>query len=37
MGGIDSARSTSTLGELRGQLSGHRHIPAVADFLDYAA
>ena len=37
MGGIDSARTTSTLEELRGQLAGHRHIPAVRDFLDYAA
>ncbi|GAA3233211.1 MFS transporter [Streptomyces filipinensis] len=37
MGGIDSARTTSTLDELRGQLTGHRHVPAVADFLNYAA
>ncbi|MCZ0211330.1 transcriptional regulator [Streptomyces sp. UMAF16] len=37
MGGVDSARSTSTLTELRTQLTGHQHIPAVADFLNYAA
>ncbi|MFF8381646.1 transcriptional regulator [Streptomyces sp. NPDC015661] len=37
MGGIDSARTTGTLADLRGQLTGHRHIRAVADFLDYAA
>ncbi|MFI5987314.1 transcriptional regulator [Streptomyces sp. NPDC051555] len=37
MGGVDSARTTSTLTELRGQLAGHRHIPAVAEFLAYAA
>ncbi|MFD8915552.1 transcriptional regulator [Streptomyces sp. NPDC059575] len=37
MGGVDSARTTHTLEELRAQLDGHRHIPAVADFLDYAA
>lgn len=37
MGGVDSARTTGTLAELRGQLTGHRHIRAVADFLDYAA
>ncbi|WP_433241497.1 hypothetical protein ACQPYK_36330 [Streptosporangium sp. CA-135522] len=36
MGGIDSARTTSTLEELRGQLAGHQHIPTVRDFLDYA-
>ncbi|MGV9322543.1 transcriptional regulator [Streptomyces sp. NPDC003660] len=37
MGGVDSARTTTTLTELRGHLADHRHIPAVADFLDYAA
>ncbi|MFJ4689260.1 transcriptional regulator [Streptomyces sp. NPDC088789] len=37
MGGIDSARATGTLTELRGQMTGHQHIPAVADFLSYAA
>lgn len=37
MGGIDSARTTGTLGELRGLLAGHQHIPTVRDFLDYAA
>ncbi len=36
MGGVDSARTTHTLDELRGQLDGHRRIPAVADFLNYA-
>ncbi|MEU7022341.1 transcriptional regulator [Streptomyces sp. NPDC046203] len=37
MGGIDSARTTSTFAELRTQLASHQRIPAVADFLDYAA
>ncbi|MFI5744176.1 hypothetical protein ACIA9I_38195 [Streptomyces anulatus] len=37
MGGVDSARTTSTLAELRSQLTGHRHIRVVADFLAYAA
>ncbi|MFJ8475203.1 transcriptional regulator [Kitasatospora sp. NPDC094011] len=37
MGGIDSARATSTLEDLREQFTGHQHIPAVRDFLDYVA
>ncbi|MEV7124009.1 transcriptional regulator [Kitasatospora griseola] len=37
MGGIDSARATNTLEDLRRHLAGHQHIPAVRDFLDYAA
>ncbi|GAB2711497.1 hypothetical protein GCM10010442_34490 [Kitasatospora kifunensis] len=37
MGGIDSARATSTIEQLRGQLTGHQHIPTVRDFLDYVA
>ncbi|GAA3386359.1 transcriptional regulator [Streptomyces racemochromogenes] len=37
MGGIDSARTTGTLQELRAQLADHQHIPTVRDFLDYAA
>lgn len=37
MGGIDSARTTGTLTDLRTQLTGHQHIRAVADFLAYAA
>ncbi len=37
MGGVDSARTTSALTELRGQLTGHQHVPAVANFLDFAA
>ncbi|MFJ6216745.1 transcriptional regulator [Streptomyces sp. NPDC092296] len=37
MGGIDSARATDALEELRGQFAGHQHIPAVRAFLDYAA
>ncbi|WP_051806436.1 hypothetical protein [Streptomyces sp. NRRL F-2747] len=37
MGGIDSARTTGTLEELRAQLADHQHIPTVRNFLDYAA
>ncbi|MEU9348968.1 hypothetical protein AB0D74_48005 [Streptomyces sp. NPDC048278] len=37
MGGIDSARTTGTLAELRGQPTGRRHIPAVAELLNYSA
>ncbi|WP_405558507.1 hypothetical protein [Streptomyces sp. NBC_01171] len=37
MGGVDSARTTTTLTELRGHLADYRHVPAVADFLDCAA
>lgn len=37
MGGVDSARTASTLAELRQGLGSHRHISAVRDFLDYAA
>ncbi|MCX4461454.1 MULTISPECIES: hypothetical protein [unclassified Streptomyces] len=37
MGGVDSARTTSTLTELRQGLGSHRHISTVRDFLDYAA
>ncbi|KOY59208.1 hypothetical protein [Streptomyces sp. XY332] len=37
MGGIDSARTTSTLQELRAQLADHQHIPTARDFPDYAA
>lgn len=34
MGGIDSARATSTLSELRDGLGRHAHVPAVRNFLD---
>ncbi|MFE9659279.1 transcriptional regulator [Streptomyces sp. NPDC005955] len=37
MGGVDSARTTSTLRDLRGHFAGHQHIRDVRDFLDYAA
>lgn len=37
MGGIDSARATATLTGLRDGLNGHRHVPAVRDFLEYVA
>lgn len=37
MGGVDSARTISTLDDLRNELSTYQHIPAVRDFLDYAA
>ncbi|MCX4752531.1 transcriptional regulator [Kitasatospora purpeofusca] len=37
MGGVDSARSTSTLGDLRTQLRRHRHVPTVAEFLSISA
>ncbi len=33
MGGVTSARGTSTLKDLRTQLSSRRTIPAVRDFL----
>ncbi|MEV4749093.1 tetratricopeptide repeat protein [Streptosporangium sp. NPDC049248] len=33
MGGVDSARGSSTLAELHGQLRAHEHIPAVQEFL----
>ncbi|MFH0180997.1 hypothetical protein [Streptomyces cacaoi] len=35
MGGVTSARGTSTLEDLRKKLARRRGIPAVADFLDY--
>ncbi|MEU5444596.1 transcriptional regulator [Streptomyces griseofuscus] len=37
MGGVDSARSTSTLADLRTQLRQHRHVPLVAEFLSISA
>ncbi|GHE14817.1 transcriptional regulator [Streptomyces alanosinicus] len=37
MGGVDSARTTDTLTELREGLSSHQDVPAVRDFLAYAA
>ncbi|MER6817452.1 hypothetical protein ABT299_50070 [Spirillospora sp. NPDC000708] len=37
MGGVDSARATDTLDDLREGLSGHKHIPIVRNFLDYVA
>ncbi|MCX4792757.1 MULTISPECIES: hypothetical protein [unclassified Streptomyces] len=37
IGGVDSARTASALEELRGRTAGHRHTPAAADFLAYAA
>ncbi|KOG89339.1 hypothetical protein [Streptomyces varsoviensis] len=37
LGGADSARGTSTLAELRGQLAIHRKARPVADFLDLTA
>ncbi|MBO0819252.1 MAG: hypothetical protein J2P26_00215 [Nocardiopsaceae bacterium] len=37
MGGVESARATDTLTELRASLTEHRTVPAVAEFLDYAA
>lgn len=36
MGGVDSARTTGTLAELRDHLNDHRHVPTVREFLDYA-
>lgn len=35
MGGIDSARATSTLAELRNGLSSHQHVPDVREFLEW--
>ncbi|PZG47471.1 transcriptional regulator [Spongiactinospora gelatinilytica] len=37
MGGVDSARSTSTLEDLRRRLRAHRGVPVVADFLHETA
>ncbi|MEX3104972.1 hypothetical protein [Streptomyces sp. ST1020] len=37
LGGADSARGTSTLADLRGQLTAHRKARPVADFLDLTA
>jgi len=37
LGGADSARGTSTLADLRGQLAAHRKARPVADFLDLTA
>ncbi|MFI6324808.1 hypothetical protein ACIBG8_45295 [Nonomuraea sp. NPDC050556] len=37
LGGVESARSTATLGELREKLTAHRHIAIVRDFLDLTA
>lgn len=37
MGGVDSARATDTLSELRAGLAEHQGVPAVAEFLNYAA
>ncbi|WP_344585882.1 hypothetical protein [Nonomuraea roseoviolacea] len=37
LGGVDSARSTATLEELRGKLAGYRHVPVVRHFLDLTA
>ncbi|MEV0754968.1 helix-turn-helix transcriptional regulator [Streptosporangium sp. NPDC050280] len=37
LGGVDSARSTATLDDLRGKLAKHRHVAVVRDFLDLTA
>lgn len=37
LGGVSSARSTSTLNNLRAQLSDHRHATTVGEFLDRTA
>jgi tetratricopeptide (TPR) repeat protein/transcriptional regulator with XRE-family HTH domain len=36
LGGVESARGTSTLSDCRAKLSAYKHIPAVSDFLDIA-
>ncbi|MEV0196300.1 hypothetical protein [Nonomuraea sp. NPDC050691] len=37
LGGVDSARSTATLEELRGKLAEYRHVPVIRHFLDPTA
>ncbi|MFG1708549.1 hypothetical protein ACFLIM_35650 [Nonomuraea sp. M3C6] len=37
LGGVDSARSSATLDDLRDNLAEHRHAPVVRDFLDLTA
>ncbi|MFC0557044.1 hypothetical protein ACFFHJ_39740 [Planotetraspora thailandica] len=37
LGGVDSARSTATLDDLRDKLAAHRDVPIVRDFLDLTA
>ncbi|MGV9777520.1 hypothetical protein, partial [Streptosporangium sp. NPDC003464] len=37
MGGVDSARGSSTLADLHGQLRAYQHIPAVQEFLGLTA
>ncbi|MEO3808775.1 hypothetical protein ABGB17_07210 [Sphaerisporangium sp. B11E5] len=37
LGGVDSARSTAALSELRGKLTRHRHVPLVKGFLELTA
>ncbi|WP_164493762.1 hypothetical protein [Streptomyces sp. ADI93-02] len=37
MGGVTSARGTSTLNDLRQKLGRRRGVPVVADFLNYTA
>lgn len=34
LGGVESARGTSTLNDCRAKLSAYRHVPAVSDFLE---
>ncbi|PZG45882.1 transcriptional regulator [Spongiactinospora gelatinilytica] len=35
LGGVESARSSATLDDLRDKLAEHRHVPIVRDFLDF--
>ncbi|MCC9310059.1 transcriptional regulator [Kitasatospora sp. RB6PN24] len=37
MGGVTSARGSSTLSDLRTKLAAHRSVPAISDFLAYTA
>ncbi|NRQ33949.1 transcriptional regulator [Nonomuraea sp. NN258] len=37
LGGVDSARSTATMDDLRGKLTEHRHVRVVGEFLELTA
>jgi tetratricopeptide (TPR) repeat protein len=37
LGGVDSARSTATMNDLRSKLAEYRHVPVVSQFLDLTA